>query len=63
MLTNDIEHDSLQSDIFNIIIGHEENESNSKKKQRSKRMFAARRAIEKHKEAKLLAEHVDEIWV
>jgi hypothetical protein len=63
MLTlNNFEKDNIQIDVFNAIVGYHDNQNNSKKDKRSKRMFAARRAIEKHRETKQLSLYINEVW-
>ncbi|MEH6446591.1 MAG: hypothetical protein V7784_22060 [Oceanospirillaceae bacterium] len=63
MLTqNNFENNNIQIDVFNAIVGYDDNQTNSKKDKKSKRMFAARRAIEQHQETKQLSLYINEVW-
>jgi len=53
----------LETEIFNAFVGHKEDEKHQRKKQKAKRLFAARRAIEKHRERRELAEHLEDNWL
>jgi len=54
--------DGVELDIFNAVVGFEENQALTKKQQRSKRMGHARRAIEKRRENKQLHDYVNDYW-
>ena len=54
---------SLEIEIFNVFVGHNENQKKQRKKHKAKRLFAARRAIEKHREKRELAEHLEDDWL
>ncbi len=63
MLTNQkIAHDSIEIDVFNAIIGFQDQLKISDQKKRCRLMFAARRGIEKHHESKQLNKYLAEIW-
>ncbi|EPJ45082.1 MAG: hypothetical protein OFPI_37880 [Osedax symbiont Rs2] len=49
----------LDTDIFNAFVSHIEDENQQRKKHKAKRLFAARRAIEKHRERRELAQHIE----
>ncbi|MCJ8338503.1 MAG: hypothetical protein MJK10_08515 [Pseudomonadales bacterium] len=54
---------SLETDIFNAFVGHNEDQNNQRKKHQAKRLFAARRAIEKYRERRELAEYLENNWL
>ena len=54
---------SLETEIFNAFVGHNENQKNQRKKHTAKRLFAARRAIEKLREWRELAEYLEDDWL
>ena len=62
LIDTNLEENTLDVDIFNAIVGFEEEQNISKKTKRSQRMFAARRAIEKHRESKQLAQCLTESY-
>ncbi len=62
LIDTHLEENSLDVEIFNAIVGFEEEQTIDKKTKRSQRMFAARRAIEKHRESKQLAQNVNDIY-
>jgi len=54
---------ALPSEIFDVLVGFEEEEKIQQKKRASQRSLAARRAIERHQEEKMLARNIDdELW-
>lgn len=54
---------TLPTEIFDVLVGFEEEEKIQQKKRASKRSLAARRAIERHQEEKVLAKDIDdELW-
>ena len=53
---------SIELDIFNAVVGFEDNQALTKKQLRSKRMGHARRAIEKRRENKQLNDYVNDSW-
>ncbi len=62
LIDPNLEENTLDVDIFNAIVGFEEEQNIDKKTKRSQRMFAARRAIEKHRESKQLAQCLTEAY-
>lgn len=54
---------SIEVEIFNTIIGYEENQKNESKKKRSERLCAARKAIEVHCENKALAKYLGNDYI
>ncbi len=52
----------IQTEIFDLLIGFEDEAKISLKKSASKRALAARRAIERHYEDKALARDLNEEW-
>ncbi|MGB0665013.1 MAG: PA3496 family putative envelope integrity protein [Pontibacterium sp.] len=54
---------NVQTEVFDLIVGFEENNKISQKKTASKRSLEARRAIERHFEDKALTEAVDDPWI
>jgi hypothetical protein len=62
LINTNLDENTLDIDIFNAIVGFEEEQTIDKKTKRSQRMFAARRAIEKHRESKLLAQCLNETY-
>jgi len=54
---------TLPTEIFDVLVGFEEEEKIQQKKRASQRSLAARRAIERHQEEKTLARDIDEeLW-
>ncbi|WP_415892904.1 PA3496 family putative envelope integrity protein [Neptuniibacter sp. PT8_73] len=51
-----------QVEVFDLLVGFEEEEKLSRKKLATRRALRARRAIEQHQEEKELASHIDECW-
>lgn len=62
MLNTHVENNSLEAEIFNAIVGFEDNQRNDNKKKRSERLFAARRAIEMHRENKALSQYLNDSY-
>lgn len=56
------ELNDTQVEVFDLLVGFEEEEQLSRKKLASRRALRARRAIEQHKEEKELASNIDECW-
>ena len=53
----------LPTEIFDVLVGFEEEEKIEQKKRASQRSLAARRAIERHNEERVLARDIDEeLW-
>ncbi|MGH1462875.1 MAG: PA3496 family putative envelope integrity protein [Neptuniibacter sp.] len=52
-----------QIEVFDLLVGFEEEEQLSRKKLASRRALRARRAIEQHIEEKELSSHIDECWI
>ena len=52
----------IQTEVFDLLVGYEEEEKLSKKKVASRRSLRARRAIEQHFENKRLHDDIDELW-
>lgn len=55
-------HNNVNTEIINTLIGYEENVKNTNKQLASKRLLAARRAIEKHHESRELQEILSDPW-
>jgi fumarate hydratase class II len=53
---------SIQTQVFDLLIGYDESEQINKKQHASRRSLEARRAIEKHFEEKQLHNEIDELW-
>jgi len=54
---------TLPTEIFDVLVGFKEEEKIEQKKRASQRSLAARRAIERHQEEKVLAHDIDdEFW-
>ncbi len=51
-----------QVEVFDLLVGFEEEEKLSRKKLASRRALRARRAIEQLQEEKELASHIEECW-
>ena len=51
-----------QIEVFDLMVGFEEEEQLSRKKLASRRALKARRAIEQHKEEQELAHHIHDYW-
>ncbi|EPJ44207.1 MAG: hypothetical protein OFPII_36540 [Osedax symbiont Rs1] len=63
MLTHQkIAHNNIEIDVFNAIIGFQDQLKISDQKKRCQRVSAARRGIEKHHESQLLNKNLAEIW-
>ena len=62
MLRNTENLNEAQTEVFDILIGFEEEEKLSRKKLASRRALRARRAIEQRFEEKELAAHINECW-
>ena len=52
----------VQTEVFNLIVGYDDNEKKSEKQKASRRSLEARRAIERHFEEKELFDTIDEPW-
>ncbi len=52
----------IQTEVFDLLVGYQEEEQINRKKRASKRSLAARRAIERHFEEKQLHDDIDEPW-
>ncbi|MFY0675663.1 MAG: hypothetical protein K6L74_10065 [Neptuniibacter sp.] len=52
-----------QVEVFDLLVGFEEEEQLSRKKLASRRALRARRAIEQHQEEKELSANIDECWL
>ncbi|MCV6590714.1 MAG: hypothetical protein OIF57_17075 [Marinobacterium sp.] len=53
----------LPTEIFDVLVGFEEEEKIEQKKRASQRSLAARRAIERHNEEMMLARDInEELW-
>lgn len=53
----------LDTEIIDNIIGYNEKIQNNNKQLQSKRIFEARRGIEKHREQKELCKDIEENWL
>lgn len=53
---------SIQTELFDLLVGYNEAEQINRKQHASRRSLAARRAIEKHFEDKQLHDEIDELW-
>lgn len=56
------ELNTIQTEVFDILVGYDDEEKLSKKKTASRRSLRARRAIEQHFEEKELHKEIDEFW-
>ncbi|MGB0466022.1 MAG: PA3496 family putative envelope integrity protein [Pontibacterium sp.] len=61
-VTKDQNLNTIPTDVFNVLIGYEEEEKANQKKRATKRSFEARRAIEQHFEDKQLQDEITELW-
>ena len=52
----------VQTEVFNLIVGYDDNEKKNEKQKASRRSLEARRAIERHFEEKELFDTIDEPW-
>jgi len=60
---NSVTNKTLPTEIFDVLVGFEEEEKIQQKKRASQRSLAARRAIERHQEEKDLARDIDDaLW-
>jgi hypothetical protein len=50
---------AIQTEVFDILIGYDEEEKRALKKRASRRALEARRAIERHLEERTLTRHID----
>ncbi|EAR62538.1 PA3496 family putative envelope integrity protein [Neptuniibacter caesariensis] len=62
MLRKTEELNEAQIEVFDLMVGFEEEEKISRKKLASRRALKARRAIEQREEDKQLAASIDECW-
>lgn len=62
MLHKTEELNETQVEVFDLLVGFEDEEKLSRKKLASRRALRARRAIEQRQEEKELASHIDECW-
>ncbi|WP_286240608.1 PA3496 family putative envelope integrity protein [Neptuniibacter halophilus] len=62
MLRKAHELNDTQIEVFDLLVGFDEEEQLSKKKLASRRALKARRAIEQRREEKELAANIDECW-
>lgn len=54
---------AVQTEVFNVLVGFEEEEKQERKKRASRRALEARRAIERHREERELSRDIDdEAW-
>lgn len=51
---------AIQTEVFNVLVGFEEEEKLEQKKRASRRALEARRAIERHREELELSRDIDE---
>lgn len=63
MLRKTEDLNETQTEVFDILVGFEEEEKLSRKKLASRRALKARRAIEQRFEERELASHIDECWL
>ncbi|MEM5537307.1 hypothetical protein WNY58_13000 [Neptuniibacter pectenicola] len=63
MLRNTENLNEVQTEVFDLLVGFEEEEKLSRKKLASRRALKARRAIEQRFEEKELAAHIEECWL
>lgn len=55
--------DPIQTEVFDLLIGYDVEEKNRRKQTATRRLFEARRAIEKRREQQALAAFIDrERW-
>lgn len=52
----------VQTEVFDLLVGFDEEEKISRKLVASRRSLRARRAIEQHFEEKKLHDEIDELW-
>ena len=62
MLQKNQNMNETQVEVFDLMVGFEEEEKLSRKKLASRRALRARRAIEQHNEEKELASHIYDCW-
>jgi len=62
MLRKSEDLNETQVEVFDLLVGFEDEERLSRKKLASRRALKARRAIEKRLEEKELASHITESW-
>jgi hypothetical protein len=62
MLRKTEDLNETQTEVFDIIVGFEEEEKISRKKLASRRALQTRRAIEQRVEERELAANIDECW-
>lgn len=62
MLHKSQELSETQVEVFDLMVGLEEEEQLSRKKLASRRALRARRAIEQLNEQRELSSHIDECW-
>ncbi|WP_299182363.1 PA3496 family putative envelope integrity protein [uncultured Neptuniibacter sp.] len=62
MLRKTQDLNDTQIEVFDLLVGFEEEEQISRKKLASRRALRARRAIEQLQEEKELASNIDECW-
>ncbi|MGB0204011.1 MAG: PA3496 family putative envelope integrity protein [Neptuniibacter sp.] len=62
MLRKTQDLNETQIEVFDLMVGFEEEEQMSRKKLASRRALRARRAIEKRQEDKELSANIDECW-
>ena len=63
MLRNTENLNEVQTEVFDLLVGFEEEEKLSRNKLASWRALKARRAIEQRFEEKELAAHIEECWL
>ena len=54
------ELDPVKTEIFNLLVGFDDEKSLEEKKSQSERLLRARRAIEEHRELRELSPYIDE---
>lgn len=52
----------IQTEVFDLLVGFDEEEKISRKRVASRRSLRARRAIEQHFEEKKLHDEISELW-
>ncbi len=62
MLNKSQNMNETQIEVFDLMVGFEEEEQLSRKKLASRRALKARRAIEQRQEEKELSSYIDECW-
>lgn len=62
MLHKSQELSETQIEVFDLMVGYDEEEQLSQKKLASRRALKARRAIEQHNERKELSSYIEECW-